>query len=105
MLRIEFTNAVVKDSGYGLEVNGKDLSEIISTALGTRVGNKGGYGSGLPSFSSNSCNVVVIIQPNPVQTHIETDDEVYKTVEELVEEAKEKYEQYQAENGTPAKES
>ena len=33
MLKIQFTNAQVKDDGYGLSVNGKELAEIISTAL------------------------------------------------------------------------
>ena len=53
MLKLEFQNAVAEDHGYGLEVNGKSLEEIISTALGTRAGGKGGYTSGLPSFKSN----------------------------------------------------
>lgn len=57
MLKISFTNAEVSDHGYGLEVNGKSLEDIISTALGTKVKGNGGYGSGLPSFSSNSCDV------------------------------------------------
>lgn len=35
MLKISFTNAEVSDHGYGLEVNGKSLEDIISTALGT----------------------------------------------------------------------
>ena len=50
MLKISFTNAEVSDHGYGLEVNGKSLEDIISTALGTKVKGNGGYGSGLPSF-------------------------------------------------------
>lgn len=54
MLKISFTNAEVSDHGYGLEVNGKSLEDIISTALGTKLKGNGGYGSGLPSFSSNS---------------------------------------------------
>jgi len=32
MLKLEFLNAVVSDSGYGMEVNGKSLESIISTA-------------------------------------------------------------------------
>lgn len=47
MLKISFTNAEVSDHGYGLEVNGKSLEDIISTALGTKVKGNGGYGSGL----------------------------------------------------------
>lgn len=59
MLKISFTNAEVSDHGYGLEVNGKSLEDIISTALGTKLKGNGGYGSGLPSFNSNSCDVTV----------------------------------------------
>lgn len=60
-MRIDFTNAVVEDDGYGVEVNGRSLEAIISTALGTRLGDKGGYSSGLPKFKANSCDVTVII--------------------------------------------
>lgn len=98
MLELEFLNAVARDSGYGLEVNGKSLEEIISTALGTRAGNVGGYGSGLPEFKSNCCNVTVIIDPQPVTTHIEDDNNVYNTVEDLEEDARENYERNKAEN-------
>lgn len=44
MLKISFTNAEVSDHGYGLEVNGKSLEDIISTALGTKLKGNGGYG-------------------------------------------------------------
>ena len=44
MLKISFTNAEVSDHGYGLEVNGKSLEDIISTALGTKLSDVcGGY--------------------------------------------------------------
>lgn len=36
-MTITFTNAVVEDDGYGVEVNGRSLEAIISTALGTRL--------------------------------------------------------------------
>lgn len=98
MLKLKFTNAVVRDSGYGLEINGTSLADIISTALGTKVGNRNGYGSGLPDFLSNCCNVTVIIDPQPVTTRIEDDENVYHTVKELEEDAVERYEQYQEEN-------
>lgn len=98
MLKLEFQNAVAEDSGYGLEINGKSLEEIISTALGTRAGSKSGYNSGLPKFKSNCCNVTVIIDPQPVTTHIEDDNNVYKTVEELEEDAVAEYEWIKAEN-------
>ena len=74
MLKISFTNAEVSDHGYGLEVNGKSLEDIISTALGTKVKGNGGYGSGLPSFSSNSCDVTVTINPHDKECDIETED-------------------------------
>ena len=83
MLKIQFANVQVEDNGYGLSVNGKPLDEIISTALGTRVGNTYGYNSGLPSFTSMSCNVTVIIEPQPVKETIETEDEIWHSVEEL----------------------
>lgn len=93
MLKIEFTNAQVEDNGYGLKVNGKDLDKIISTALGTRVGDKAGYGSGIPSFESNCCNVTIIIDPQPLITHIEDDDTEYFSVEELEEDMRGKYQE------------
>lgn len=98
MLKLEFQNAVVEDGGYGLEVNGKSLEAIISTALGTRVGDKSGYSSGLPRFKSNCCNITVIIDPKPVSTIIEDDENVYQTVEELEEDARDRYERNKAKN-------
>lgn len=83
MLKISFTNAEVSDHGYGLEVNGKSLEDIISTALGTKVKGNGGYGSGLPSFSSNSCDVTVTINPHDKECEIETEDNVWHSVEEM----------------------
>ena len=73
MLKISFTNAEVSDHGYGLEVNGKSLEDIISTALGTKLKGNGGYGSGLPSFSSNSCDVTVTINPHDKECEIEAE--------------------------------
>lgn len=57
---ITFTNAAVRDSGYGLEVNGQSLEDIISEALGTKV--KGiewddPRKAQLKEFNSNSCDV------------------------------------------------
>ena len=78
MLKISFTNAEVSDHGYGLEVNGKSLEDIISTALGTKVKGNGGYGSGLPSFRSNSCDVTVTINPHDKECDIETEDSTTK---------------------------
>lgn len=96
MLKITFTNAVVEDDGYGVSVNGQTLEKIISTALGTRVGEVGGYGSPLPKFRSNSCDVIVIINPHKVGEEIETDEEVFNAVKEL-EECR--YEQYKEKIG------
>lgn len=98
MLKLEFKNAVAEDNGYGLEVNGKSLEEIVSTALGTRAGNNSGYGSGLPRFKSSCCNVTVIIDPQPVTTYIEDDNNVYHTVKELEEDAVAEYERIKSEN-------
>ena len=92
MLKLEFRNAVAKDTGYGLEVNGKSLEEIISTALGTKVGsNRAWYGGTLKDFISNSCDVTVIIDPHPVTTHIEDDEEVYHSVKELEEDKEDEF--------------
>lgn len=93
MLKIQFVNAQVEDSGFGLTVNGKELSEIISTALGTRIGNNYGYNSGLPHFESNSCNVTVIIEPQPATAHIETDKDCWESVKDLEEDMRERYQE------------
>lgn len=98
MLKIEFKNAVVRDGGYGLEVNGHSLIDLISTALGTRAEGKGGYNSGLPEFKSNCCDVLIIIDPKKVTTHIEDDENEYFTVEDLEEDKKAEYERIKAEN-------
>lgn len=98
MLKLEFTNASVVDNGYGVEINGKDLNKLISTALGVRAGDNYGYGSELPAFKSNCCNVTICIDPQPVTTHIETNEDVWESVEELEKEVKEKYEQSKQKN-------
>lgn len=94
-MRIDFTNAVVEDDGYGVEVNGRSLEAIISTALGTRLGDKGGYSSGLPRFKANSCDVTVIITPHPTECTINTNSGVWHSVKEM---EAEKGEQFQKEN-------
>lgn len=94
-MRIDFTNAVVEDDGYGVEVNGRSLEAIISTALGTRLGDKGRYSSGLPKFKANSCDVTVIITPHPTECTINTNSGVWHSVKEM---EAEKSEQFQKEN-------
>lgn len=94
-MRIDFTNAVVEDDGYGVEVNGRSLEAIISTALGTRLGDKGVYSSGLPRFKANSCDVTVIITPHPTECTINTNSGVWHSVKEM---EAEKSEQFQKEN-------
>ena len=94
-MRIDFTNAVVEDDGYGVEVNGRSLEAIISKALGTRLGDKGGYSSGLPKFKANSCDVTVIITPHPTKCTINTTNGVWHSVKEM---EAEKSEQFQKEN-------
>lgn len=91
MVKIHFTNAQAKDNGYGLEVNGKRLENLISEALGTRVGNNYGYNSNLPSFESSCCNITVIIDPQPSTVSIETAEADYSSVEEMEEELNGKY--------------
>lgn len=85
MLKISFINATVSDTGFGISVNGKSLEDIISTALGTKVGNIKGYNSGLPNFDSNSCDVTVIIDPHPTEEHIEVNGDTFDSVEDMEE--------------------
>ena len=92
-MKITFTNAVVEDNGYGVTVNGKELEDIISTALGTKVDGRGGYGSGLPSFRSNSCDVEISIIPHPTECNICTDNGVWSSVEDMEAEKSEQYKQ------------
>ena len=91
MVKIQFTNAKVTDDGFGLSVNGKTLDKIISTALGTRVGDNYGYTSGLPNFKSTCCNVTVIIDPQPVGEHIEIGGYYWDSVEDLEEDKREQF--------------
>lgn len=93
MFKLSFSNAKVKDAGYGLEVNGKALSDIISTMLGTKVGSSYGYNSGLPTFESNCCNITVIIDPQPVTTKIDTGEETWCSVEDMEEDKNGQYRQ------------
>lgn len=95
MLKIVFENAQVEDNGYGLLVNGRYLSEIISTALGTRVKDNYGCSSGLPAFERNSCDISVIIDPHPVTVEIGHTEGNWYSVEEMEEEM---YEQYKEKN-------
>ena len=91
MTTLKFINARVYDAGYGLEVNGKDLRKIISTALGTRVDDNYGYGSGLSEFSSPCCNITIIIDPQPTLTCIEDDLHEYSSVEAMEEVRREQF--------------
>lgn len=66
MIQLNFLNAVVEDTGNGLEVNGKSLSSIISFALGTIKKIPGKYEylgeeNKKTPFSSRLCNVSVTI--------------------------------------------
>lgn len=93
MFKLSFTNARVKDTGYGMEVNGKSLSDIISTMLGTKAGSNYGYKSVLPDFKSNCCNVTIIIDPQPVTTKIDTGEETWYSVEDMEEDRNGQYQQ------------
>ena len=84
MYKIEIKNASVKDMGYGLDVNGKPLNEIISTLLGTKVGDTIAWSSKkLEAFSHNSCDITVIIEPHPTEVHLEEDRFDYESVKEM----------------------
>ena len=84
MVKVTFVNAVVRADGYSIKVNGEDLVDILSTALGTKAGEKrAGYKADLPDFKSNCCNITITIDPQPVYASIEDDEEIYDSVEEL----------------------
>lgn len=83
MLKIEFTHAEVEDTGFGLRVNGKSLEDIISEALGTKAPNVSYGDPRLKKFSSNSCDVTVLIYPHNKIAQIEDDENVYQSVEDL----------------------
>lgn len=98
MIQLNFLNARVKDTGYGLEVNGKPLDEIISVAVGTlkelpdRYGSKQRTGE---SFSSNLCNVSVTIDDRSKEITetitISEDGEEEYSLEEFLEGVKNKH--------------
>lgn len=91
MLKLVFTHAEVRDSGFGLEVNGKSLEDIISEALGTKAEGLGYGNPKLKKFSSNSCDITVMICPHDKETLIETDAEVFRSVEEMEEDQRERF--------------
>lgn len=91
MLKIEFTHANVTDDGFGLEVNGKRLEEIISEALGTKAQGVNYGDPRLKRFKANSCDVCVYINPHDTTTHIEDDNTVWHSVEELEEDRREQF--------------
>lgn len=93
MYKLEFENVRVRDDGYGLEVNGESLSQIISTMLGARVGNNYGYNSGLPTFKSDCCNITVTIDPKPITESITINGTEFDSVEDFVKSKEEQYEQ------------
>jgi hypothetical protein len=98
MVKIEIKNAKVHDNGYGLFINYKSLDRIISTALGTRVDTT----ITDKEFSSNCCDVTVIIEPKPESSiSIDIDGKVYKDLETLEEDT---LEQFNAENEEKATE-
>lgn len=93
MLKISFTNAHVRDSGYGLDVNGESLEDIISMALGTKAkGSSYGYDK-FETFEANSCDVTVIINPHPTEVIIDKGDTVYSSVKEMEEAISERLKQ------------
>ena len=84
MLKIEFRNATARDNGYGLEVNGESLEDIISRSLGalSKEGKRCSYDGG---FKTNSCDITVIIDPHPTAVTVETDNEEYDDLNEFME--------------------
>ncbi len=91
MIKLSFTNAEVWDSGFGLQVNDKNLESIISEALGTRAGGLTTHENHrLKKFSSNSCDITITICPHDRVTLIETDNEAFHSVEEMEEDRRER---------------
>jgi hypothetical protein len=98
---IKFTNATVKDHGYGLTVNGESLEDIISTMLGTKLQDSRGKTFGLKEFESNCCNVTVIIDTQPELVEIKDTEKMWTSVKGM--EAY-KIEQFEKENAKTAPE-
>ena len=89
---IKFKNAVVEDNGYNMRVNGEYLSEIISTALGTRVDNEAHLtNKQIPEFYSNSCDLTIIINKNLNTERIESALGCWDSVADMM---KERYEAF-----------
>ena len=85
MVTIHFTNAEVRDSGFGLTVNGNSLEDIISKALGTKARGLNYGNERLKEFYSNSCDITVVISPNTQTTSIKTDEFECESVERMEE--------------------
>ena len=97
MIKLEFRNVVAEDYGLGVRVDGRSLESIISTALGTAVTTAGGLRVSNNVFRSNSCDITVIIDPQPTSVRIEDGNNVFKSVGDL-EECR--YEQFKKEDET-----
>lgn len=107
MIKIQFNNADVKDIGFGLNINGKSLSSIISRVLGTGVGedNYGSVNRTGETFNSNSCDVIVTIIPHDTPDTIIVDGDE-KNLEEYLQEKEEAYnEQSKKETGEEQEEA
>lgn len=78
MYKLEFRNVSVRDDGYGLYVEGNSLKDIISTLLGTNLGEK-------KEFKCNCCDILIRIDPKPVSIALEDKTHIYNSVEKLEE--------------------
>ena len=97
-MKLIFKNASVIDRGYGLEVNGLSLEDIISVALGTRVMDTKGITHDTGStFRSTCCDVTVMIEPQPVTEYIESEGNQWKGSNGVRNMLGDLYEQYTAE--------
>ena len=84
MYAVVIKNAQVRDVGWGLEVNGKPLANIISTLLGTRVGDKTYFTDrGLEEFNYNSCDISICITPHKNGAQFKTGEKVFNSMEEM----------------------
>jgi len=72
MIKVEFKNASVVDSGWGLDVNGDSLRDILSQCVGVK--DTKGDRVDNATFRFNNCDITVIIDPHPSTATISEGD-------------------------------
>lgn len=77
MVQLNFTNVRLKDVGYGLEINGQSLEDILSAVLGVReMGDRYHQGDRTgKDFEAQCANLSLTIDVLPVKSEVVfTDD-------------------------------